>query len=201
MPISKAPFSARHLPSSAALAKDAHPEGLFSSYLGQRYELEALRQTESYPEADEPYLVCVKAFPVPALIGTQFVIHQDIELPDAVAKLLMEKFPNIVWDATDVSIAPLRKYFLVHACLPAPEDVATGQAMALELYGELLSLDGVPLDSESGRQWRDQQIERYLLAIRQGQPEPELKGKMILEIRAATYANIMYLGVDMPFYL
>ncbi|MCU0546202.1 MAG: hypothetical protein MUE44_29225 [Oscillatoriaceae cyanobacterium Prado104] len=77
-------------------------------------------------------------------------------------------------------------------------DVATNQTMALEIYGELLSLDGLALDTESARDWLHQQVELYLLASRTGRPELELKGEIIVEIRAVTYANLMYLGVDMP---
>lgn len=170
---------------------EGRPTGPIAAHLGPRYTLDVLREQEFHPEGDEPYLSRIRAFAVPALIGGKVVIQRDTELPGAIAHLLTERLPGGNWNSTEVNLklsskyllARFRKYSIVHECLPAPEDLGTNQAMALEIYGELVSIDG-----QAGLQFR------YDL-------ETEVIGTMIVEIRAATYANVSCLGVNMPFYL
>jgi len=173
------------------------PAGLMSSHVGPRYSVEELREKEGYCEGDDVYLARVRAYPVLALIGKQLLIQRDTELPSAVARLLTEFMPDWKWDESQVTLGPFRKYFLMHAIFPAPKDESTGQPMALEIYGDLISMDGMALNSEAGRAWRTQQImhrmENYL--------DTEVTGSMVIEIHAASYANIMFPGVCVSFYM
>ena len=59
------------------------------------------------------------------------------------------------------------------------------------------------LDSPAGRAWSDRQIGNFCEAQSRGLPSfPPVEGTaFIMELIAATYANIQYPGVSVPFYM
>ena len=86
-----------------------------------------------------------------------------------------------------------QKTFFLHTSLPAPPDEATGQPMALEIYGEAIRADSHDLSSEEGRAWfRDWRWSR--------DRDVPVAVPVTLHIDVATYANVRSPGIGMPFY-
>jgi hypothetical protein len=89
--------------------------------------------------------------------------------------------------------ARFQKTFFLHTSLPAPPDDATGQPMALEVYGEAIHADGRDLATAAGREWfRDWRWSR--------ERDNPVTVPVTLRIDMATYANVRHPGIGVPFY-
>lgn len=177
------------------------PDSPLRCYLGKQYSVDELLQSESFEETDREPLKRVRAYPVMPLINASFQIKSDNELGAAIKALLNEKLPGIEWRPKEDWQGPFRKYYIVHGSIPAPPDMRTGQPMALEIFGELVAIDNIMLDSPAGHEW----IRKRRMALSQAEhfdhPLPDLTGDMVVAIKNATYANIMYPGIGVPVYL
>lgn len=174
--------------------------GPMAPLLGPRFPLERLKRSSWYPEVDEEERAVaslVRAYPVTGLLGARVGCARDGELADRLAELVEERCPGHTLRVDGKRLTgPLRKCGLVHTSVDAPADETTGQPMALELYGELVELDGRPIGPGVGAwfdAWRGRQGEDYDLV--------EVAEAFTVELRAATYANVLYPGIDVPLYM
>ncbi|MFB2980169.1 hypothetical protein [Microseira sp. BLCC-F43] len=71
--------------------------------------------------------------------------------------------------------------------------------MAIELYGDLIRFNDISLNSPEGRQWQDAWLEKYLRS--EDKSQLVLSGNLELNIHVATYSNLLYPGVGVPFYM
>jgi hypothetical protein len=174
------------------------PTGAMAAYIGRRYTSKEIGRAY---EEHVPGARAVRAFEVPSLIGHRFAVTSPSQVQSVIRQTLTENLPGIEWDVPSDWAGPLLKYQLLHKSIPAPPDEATGQPMALELFAEMVQIDGLPVDSGPGTE----RIERYREAYRQASSSdaelPPLEGYMLFEVRAATYSNVMYPGAGVPFYL
>jgi hypothetical protein len=169
-------------------------------HLWKQYTVDELLGSERFEETDREALKLVRCYPVTSLTNAVFQVQTDNELGDAILKLLTEKLTGMDWIVKCDWQEPFRKYFIVHGSVPAPPDMLTCQPMALEIYCELASIDNVQLDSQPGSEW----IETRRAALSRAQhfdlPMPEMTGKMVIAVKKATYANVMYPGIGVPLY-
>ncbi len=175
---------------------DRPPAGLMAALLGPRIPSEQVGDDEMFEEHGERVRALIRAYPVASLLGAQVTCMRDSELEARLAAVLDERCPGIEWRVNGERLAgPLRKYGIVHTSVEAPPDEATAQPMALELYGEVTELDGNPVTAGGAwiDSWRGRQGEIY--------PEVEVTEPFTFELVAATYANVLYPGANVPFYM
>lgn len=135
------------------LARQIRPTGAMAAHLGRQYTVAELDDEDKIMEEDRRFLPLVRAYEVSPLLGATFTIRNAQEIGAALGRLLEEKLPGIGWQLKDQWLPAFAKYQLVHTSLAAPPDLATGQAMALEIYGQLWSVDGMLLNTPEGRAW------------------------------------------------
>lgn len=176
-------------------------QGEMTAYLGNRYSAEEIFNPDYHNFEDQAKLEGVKAYEIPVLIGQRITVTHPEELSAKLNNLIRETLSNINWEPFEVATSVFRKYFIVHFEIAAPPDLQTGQAMGLEIFAELITVNGETLSSEAGQTWKQNQLSRYLQAQQTGQSEPELQGEFELEIKSATYSNIRYPGIGVPIYL
>lgn len=199
------------------------PKGLMAPFVGRRYDAGDL-MTADEDAADlmaeaceaagttlEAQLQLVRAWEVPGLMGQQLRIIGEGDLPWVLTTLLRELMPGFDWNAhledkppdptSTAWSGPLRKYLLMHNSIPAPRDEWTQQPMALELVGRLVEVEGLALDSKMGQRWMRHREELLSVPGRKGGLPALPVGEMIIEIQQATYANVMFPGVGVPFYM
>jgi hypothetical protein len=117
--------------------------------------------------------------------------------------LLTDRLPGIAWSPPEIGLGALRKYFILHARVPAPPDETTRQPMGLEMYGELTSVGGVRIATPEGKAWQE---DRWKQQCGQSRPEEterllRVEGPLEIEILVVAYANIMNPSIGIPFYL
>jgi hypothetical protein len=177
--------------------------GPMALYLGHRIPSRIVRAWDENAQEDDPRYNSVRAFPVVTLVGATVQARGPAGLGAAIQDLLEERLPIIEWDYIGVPPGPLLKYLVLHDSIPAPMDVSTGQPMAIEFYGDVRSIEGVPLDSDEGRQWLA--AHRQLYRSLQDSPVARMKildaVRIEVRIEVATYANVMYTSVGVPFYM
>ena len=176
-------------------------QGEMTPYLGRRYSAEEIFNPDYHNFEDQAKLEGVRAYEIPSLIGKIITVQAPDELSANLNTLIRETLPDINWEPFEVATSVFRKYLIVHFEIAAPPDLQTGQAMGLEIFAELITVNGESVSSEAGQNWKQNQISRYLQAQQTGQPEPELQGEFQLEIKSATYSNIRYPGINVPIYL
>jgi hypothetical protein len=184
------------------------PERRASEYEGILYQLNDLRPVTgamapflgdrfSIPQLDDGYaaaaererLALVRAYPVTSLVGVPLNANGELNLPDAVEALLRQHCPGVDWHVEHDLSGPLRKYGLLHTSVAAPPDDTTGQPMALEVFARPAKIGAAS--------WGQLRRERYQDAY----PDVPVDEPIELQMRAATYANIRYSGVDVDLYL
>jgi hypothetical protein len=155
--------------------------GLLAKVLGPRLEVAPL----------------IRAYQVLPLIGATFSCDRDSELANAIEALLAERCPGFDWRLEREArlSAPLRKYGIIHTSIAAPPDETTGQPMALELLAEVVRVgrDATGPGARWIDGWRSRHGDDY--------GRVEVAEPFELAIRAATYANVCYPGIDVPLYL
>ena len=165
------------------------------SYLGPRHSNADLVSEDFERTADSPEVCLVRAWPVPRLLGAPVAASDEAGLARVLETLLWDRLPGIDWRVPEISLGPLRKYGMLHTSVAAPVDETTGQPMALEIYGDVILLDG---RSTSGQWWtvRGLGIAEFFTTL-----DRPLAGTLDIRIDVATYANVCFPGFGVPFYL
>jgi hypothetical protein len=200
-----AAFDASDLAASFPVSSSAHPRGAMAGYLGPRFSVRDLDDEDKVLDEDRQFLPLVRAFPVVPLLGATFKFSSEADIGERLRQLLALRLPGIEWELNadwDWATA-FRKHQLVHVSLAAPPDLATGQPMSLELYGRLQLVDGLHLDSEAGRAWSERRIDAYCEAQSRtpGELPPVEGSEFFMALEAATYSNVQFPGVGVPFYM
>lgn len=172
------------------------PQGLMHPFLGKKYSVSELFNHEFDEPKDTAKLKLVRAYEITPLINTTFTISHENELPAVLAHLIESKIPNVIkYEINNSWRLQFRKYLIIHDSLAAPIDTLTKQPMAIELCGRVIEINGIDLDSEAGDQWW------FKNKTTNDSLNEEKIGNMVIKIQAATYANVMHPGVNVPFYL
>lgn len=174
--------------------------GKMAAYVGHQYTAEELWQfyqahAEVYPQEEaelRPLARRIRAFDIPILSGVAFGCHRLGDLATVLERAVAERLPEIAWEPFDgVRPSRVRKYGIIHEVLPAPADEATQEAMTLELFGRLESLDGELVH----RNW-------YRERWQENPPTDDDEiGDLAFRLIRGTYANTSVPGVGVPFYL
>lgn len=198
MPFPKPPLSSKELP-DLVHSQGTLPLGAMQPFLGRQLSVDELTNSETLCDEPLQLLHRVRAFPVLPLVGVLFQISDESQFSSTLFGLLRERLPGIEWEQKEISLAALHKYLIWHTSIAAPPDPATGQPMAIELYGDLIRFNDIILNSPDGMQWRDAWREKYLCC--QDESQLVLAGNLELNINVATYSNLLYPGVGVPFYM
>jgi hypothetical protein len=188
-------------PRVSASDADQHPVlGEMAAYVGHQYTDEELWQlyqqhTEVYPQEEaelRPLARRIRAFDVPALSGVTFGCRRLGDLAVRLAQVVAEQLPGTTCGSFDrVRPGRVTKYGIIHEVVPAPLDEATQEAMVLELFGRLESLNGEPVH----RNW-------YRERWPENPPADDAEiGDLAFRLTRGTYANTSVPGVGVPFYL
>lgn len=136
----------------------------------------------------------IDAWPVLPLRGADFTIETPADIARALRRLLSEKLPGLDWWVPEDWLGPFEKYGMVHGSLPAPPNPATGQPMALEIFG-----------MDSGGGIRSTAFRKAMHRWRSGKAKDEDRPPVVryparVIIEVATYANVAFPGFGVPFY-
>jgi hypothetical protein len=169
-------------------------------FLGRRLSVEEIANAASIEVRDPNELAeirkcaeLVRAFQVTPLLGLVYEVAGLEDFSPALNRTLSQHLRGISWDASP-RLGPLQKYHILHTSMAAPVDETTGERMALEVFGHLVK-DNALDPSMTGRQ-DGEQPQRVVL------PRGELPvGPFAIKVQVATYANVRYPRVGVPFYL
>ncbi len=178
----------------AMRARLRSPKGPLAQFLSARLGTDDLEDIDGHEEADLPALRRVAAYTVTPLIGAEFEVTSTQEIADAVRALLARTLPGFDWWVPEQWGPLIRKYGFIHKSLPAPPNEATGEPMALELFGKALNAVewGSPSWSAAQKRWR--------LSGEQPQDEPSaVLFPARIQISVVTYSNVRYPGYRVPF--
>ena len=174
--------------------------GEMALYVGHHYTEEELWQfyqqhADVYPQEEaelRPLARRIRAFDVPALSGVTFQCRRLGDLAVSLEKVVAEQLPGTAWEPFDqVRSGRVKKYRIVHEVVPAPVDEATKDAMVLELFGRLESLNAESM----GIDW-------YRRRWPENPPTDDAEiGELAFRLTRGTYANTRVPGVGVPFYL
>ena len=160
--------------------------GAMAPFLGDRFSVTQL--DNEYADDDERELFAlIRAYPVTSLVGVSLSANDELNLPDALEALLGQHCPDIGWQVERDLSGPLRKYGILHTSVAAPADETTGQPMALEVFAR---------PAMGVASWAQRRTERDQDSYTHVPVDEPIELKM----RAATYANICYSGVDVDLY-
>ena len=172
------------------------PDGPLSGHVGPRITVQDIYDEDRHSDADLERLSRVKAWPVLSLVGVTFGVASVEAVAPALRLLLSERLPGLDWWVRQHWGGPLLKYGIVHGCIPAPPNTDSCEAMALEIFGT--AHRALKPGSE---EWRQAQ---QLWLVRGG-PQDERPAMVSfptkVTIETATYANVAYPGVRVPFYM
>jgi hypothetical protein len=160
--------------------------GAMALFLGDRFSMTQL-DNEYADDHERELFALIRAYPVTSLVGVSLSANDELNLPDALEALLGQHCPGIRWQVERDLSGPLRKYGILHTSVGAPADETTGQPMALEVFAR--PVVGVA-------SWAQRRTERDQDACTDVPVDEPIELKM----RAATYANISYSGVDVDLY-
>jgi hypothetical protein len=169
-------------------------------YLGRQFTADELYNAAVHDASDLRKLKFVRAYDVKPLRAAALTIASDGDLDSAILSLLIAKLPDIEWHLTDGWSKQFRKHLIVHGSILAPPDALTGQPMAMELFGRLVEIDSIQLDSSAGIEWKSIRHEQCHRAAVRNESIPGLVGAMTVVFIQATYANVKYPGVGVPPY-
>ncbi len=190
-------FSGKELdPSPEAMrVRMRAPKGPLAPVLSARLGTDDVFDSEFNEEADIPALRRVAAYSVPSLLGAEFEVESLQEIPVQVKALLARALPGIDWWVADNWSGPFMKYGFLHGSLPAPPNEATGEPMALELFGKAVNIlePGSPAWSAARKRWILSGGLDYF-------EPPRVLFPTKVQISVATYSNVRYPGHDVPFY-
>lgn len=134
------------------------------------------------------------AWPVLPLEDVTFEVQSLDGISDALRDLLARALPGMDWWVPQDWSGPFLKYGIVHHSIPAPPNPATGEAMAIELYGRVESELRPRTQS-----WFDRMVQR--LRPRDIDEGGAARFPVRVRISVATYSNLMFPGFGVPFYM
>lgn len=174
--------------------------GEMARYVGHQYTKQELWQlyqqhVEVYPKEEaqlRPLARRIRAFDVPVLSSVTFQCRRLGDLAVSLEKIVAEQVPGTAWEPFDrVRPSRVKKYGIIHEVVPAPVDEATKDAMVLELFGRLESLNAESM----GIDW-------YRRRWPENPPADDTEiGDLAFRLTRGTYANTSVPGVGVPFYL
>jgi hypothetical protein len=180
---------------AAQQARALPPQAAVAGQIGERVDEATLAAVEQHADLAPEVLARIAAWPLPALLGATLELVNLGEAAAALQQLLRSRVPGIDWQVPDDLGGPLARYLMLHTSLAAPPNEAVPEPMALEVYAACVSVDGVRLDTSEGEAWY-----RGFLA-REARHSLHALGRLRFEVRAATWSNVSYPGVGVPFYL
>lgn len=178
-------------PEPLLLTRQQLPQGLLRDFVGPRIEAKEVGSVDQYEELDE-LPAGVTAWPVLPLEGAEFEVDSVAGIAAAMREALKTKLPGVDWWVPEHWEGPFCKYGILHNSLPAPPNLATDEAMAIEIYGiaERAVFPGTDEWMELRRAARARNLdEDEIVAVR-------LPTRVRIEV--ATYANVLYPGVRVP---
>lgn len=184
------------------------PEGPLAPWLGAQHGLAALLGETTEPEE----AACVLAWPVPTLVGRVVVATDFEDLAGAIHAVLFEALGDLPFAVHARSYGGLGKYWHLHTTVVAPPMGDT--PMAIELYGRLVAAGAHDFGTRKGAQYLLER-ERTLDSIHTGKPGDadahrrlrdlvhgrDLPVPLVIVLESATYANVLYPGPGVPFYM
>jgi hypothetical protein len=158
--------------------------------------VEEIFDEDQHSDAELELLPRVMVWPVRTLVGATLEVDSADDIAMAMRQLLSNRLPGPDWWVPDNWSAAFPKYPIVHRSIPAPPNSITGEAMALEVFGTAeRALQ--PHSAES--------MEAQLRWLERGARAAERPCVVTfptrITIEVATYANLAYAGVRVPFYL
>jgi hypothetical protein len=194
-------FGGERVPRESPLAK----------HVGPRIPADVLAsgEEELAPELAER----VRAWPLPGLEGRVLVARGIGGIPGALRALLAETFGDLPFGTEEgPSYGGLGLYLHLHTCVTAPP--SGGEPMALELYGRVIAVGEHDLGAPSGarlllqrsREREDLDAAPQTDAVARARGNRLLLGAdlptpLFVLIETATYANVRFPGVGVPFYM
>jgi hypothetical protein len=171
------------------------PQGALRALVGSRIEVKDFVDRDRYSAADDEKLARVTAWSVLPLENAELEVGSVAGIAAAVRALLSARLPGLDWWVPEHWDGPFCKYGILHKSLPAPPNPATGEAMALEIYGT-----AERAIHPGSNEWAELK-EAWHRAGRRDDDEPiavQFPTRVFIEV--ATYANVMYPGVRVPFF-
>lgn len=153
------------------------PQGPMQPFVGSRHSVVELFNSDIHDDDAADLLERVAAWPVLPLVGAEFEVHATAGIARAIGAVLGERLPGLDWWVPEHWAGPFDKYGFIHKSLPAPPNPATGEPMALELFGRAQCLPPF----EPG-----------------GSP---VKFPVRVVVEVATYSNVKHPGVGVPMYM
>jgi len=150
---------------------DERPAGPMAPHVGGRFAPADFDQEDGVFGSEE--LVRVAAWPVSALIGRRIVVVERQGLAAAVLEVVRAALPGFPWEIARDLRGAWDKYGIVHVSMAAPPEASGGRPMALEFFAQ-------------ADDWA---------------PGAPVSLPATVTVRAATYANVAFPGVGVPFYL
>jgi hypothetical protein len=202
------PFNLGHFFKPQPILELPRPTGEMAEYLGTAYNWKTictgqendvddqLEQVELAKDEIAKIQHYAQAYPIPVLIGQTFSIHHESEIEGRLNELFQRQLPTIDWEKFQVPILAFQKYLILHFQVPAPPDLNTNQAMGLEIYIEPYQINGFLPHSEEFRQLRRNQM----YAATASSYCSEIQGDFEMMVMQATYSNLTYPNIGIPFY-
>jgi hypothetical protein len=160
------------------------PRGLPSGWLGARQPVGPLDEG-AHSEGAASTRSRVAAYPLLPLQGESFDVTSADDIAPCVRRILTAVLPGIDWWVPEHWDGPFLKYGILHNSLPAPPNLMTSEAMAIEVYGKA---DNV-IETGSEEWLIARRIARSNLTEVQG---VRLSTRVVVHV--ATYANVRFPG-------
>jgi hypothetical protein len=172
------------------------PAGLMLPYVGARIDVGSRARPDMLDDVRAEALLRVCAWPVLPLQGASFHVTCSEDIGPGIRALVAALLPGIDLWIPEHWAGPFEKYGIVHNTFAAPPNEATGEAMAIELFGE--AEHRIDLSSAEYRaamlSWFEQGPER-------AKPPTGVRLPTAIRITVATYSNVGFPGVGTPFYM
>jgi len=179
--------------------RQERPQGPLQALVGPRIDVLDCVDVDRYDETDHEYLARVAAWPVLPLQNAVFEVDSVTGVATALRLLLSERLPGMDWWVPKHWEGPLRKYGILHNSLPAPPNPATGEAMAIEIFGT--AERAIHPGSDEGAELNMAYIAWYRSGARDEDQPIAVRFPTRVVIEVATYANVQYPGIGVPLYL
>lgn len=143
----------------------------------------------------------LRAFPLPALVGSVVAIGETQRWSDGLAAQLTRMFHAPFRGLSDGHGIPW-KYLHIHVSVAAPPD--GGEPMAVEIFGPVIAVGDVALESPEGGHFL---LQRHKTRARSESLTavvhllPTMPGDIHVLVETATYANVCHTSFDIPSYL
>lgn len=130
------------------------------------------------------------------LVGATFEVESGDDIAAAMRLLLSTRVPGLDWWVPHEWSGAFVKYPIVHRSLCAPPNSATGEAMALEVFGTT-----EPAFESHSVEWLEALFQWQEHGARLVERPCVVKFPAKFTIEVATYANVACPGVRVPIYM